>query len=63
MSANAYTALVQRSTQVRQANKRVRHALADGRLTIADVMRDQATERNMTSSAAPRTPNTEDNSR
>jgi len=40
----AATAFAERSTQVRQAHKRVRHALADGRLTIADVMRDQPTE-------------------
>ncbi|MGI9098915.1 MAG: hypothetical protein ACR2H2_10575 [Solirubrobacteraceae bacterium] len=38
------TALAERGIEVRQANKRVRHALADGRLTIADVMRDQPTE-------------------
>jgi hypothetical protein len=40
----AATAFAERSTKVRQANKRVRHALADGRLTIADAMRDQPTE-------------------
>jgi len=40
----AATALAERSTQVRQANKRVRHALADGRLTIVDTMRDQPAE-------------------
>jgi hypothetical protein len=40
----AATALAERSTQVRQANKRVRHALADGRLTIAEVMADQPGE-------------------
>ena len=44
MFPTSATALAQRSTEVRQANKRVRHALADGRLTIADVMRDQPTE-------------------
>lgn len=36
--------MAERSTQVRQANKRGRHALADGRLTIADTMRDQPDE-------------------
>jgi hypothetical protein len=38
------TAFAERSTQVRQANKRVRHALANGQLTIADVMRDPPPE-------------------
>ena len=38
------TALAERSTQVRQAKKQVRRALARGELTIADVMRDQPTE-------------------
>lgn len=38
------TALAERSTRVRQANKRVRDALADGQLTIADVMRNQTPE-------------------
>ncbi len=38
------TALAERSTQVRQAKKHLRRALASGELTIADVMRDQPTE-------------------
>jgi hypothetical protein len=38
------TALAQRSTQVRRANNRVRQALADGRLTITDVMGEPPVE-------------------
>ncbi|MCA1700730.1 MAG: hypothetical protein LC790_18225 [Actinobacteria bacterium] len=44
MFPESATALAERSTEVRQANKRERHALAEGRVTIADVMRDQPTE-------------------
>ncbi|MCA1680161.1 MAG: hypothetical protein LC790_15795 [Actinobacteria bacterium] len=44
MFSTSAAALAKRSSEVRQANKRVCHALADGRLTIADVMRDQPAE-------------------
>jgi hypothetical protein len=36
--------LAERSLQVRRASKRIRDGLASGRLTIADVMRDEPPE-------------------
>jgi hypothetical protein len=41
---NSPSAFAERSIQVRRANKRIRDDLANGRLTIAQVMRDQPTE-------------------
>jgi hypothetical protein len=44
MTSDAYSALAKRSTQARRANNRVRQALADGRLTITDVMSEPPVE-------------------
>ena len=41
MLPGAPATLARRSLQVRQATSRLRHALATGELTIADVMRDR----------------------
>lgn len=44
MAGQKPSELAARSLQVRRASKRIRDGLASGRLTIADVMRDQPAE-------------------